>query len=101
MAAFNPDTPLSLPYQVFRVWSEFWQDRDLTSTRIPPLYHYGRASNGGAFIIAPCSVDEVRAFIASRTSDHELTYRIETPDLGSTWIGHWTLFTVHLRDGNL
>jgi hypothetical protein len=101
MEAFNPATPLALPYRVFRVWGEFWQDQDLSSDRIPPLYHYGRASNCGAFIIAPCSVDEVKAFIASRPNDDDLTYRIETGELGSTWIGHWCLFVVHLRDGCL
>ena len=98
MEKWPPYTPDGLAYRTYRIWSLFWQDQDLALTRTPPLYHYGNTLNGGALIIAPCSVDEVKFFIASREADKSYHYTLEASELGTAWIGFWTLFSVSQQE---
>ena len=92
------ETPFGLAYRTYRIWGEFWNSQEATSKRTPPLYHSGRTPSGVALIIAPCSVNEVEAFISSAQQDSFVKYKIEASELGAEWIGFWCLFSVTVRE---
>jgi len=92
------ETPFGLAYRTYRIWGEFWHSQESTSKRTPPLYRSGRTTSGGALIIAPCSVNEVEAFIAFAQQDTSIKYKIEASELGSEWIGFWCLFSVTIKE---
>ena len=94
MNEFSPPTSEGLAYRAFREWAGHWINQDTFGHKVPPLHHYGHTSTGGALIIAPCSVDEVVLFIASRPKDSDIRYLFESSDVGPEWLGHWCLFTV-------
>jgi hypothetical protein len=93
-------TPSGLAYRTYRIWGDFWKAQDPVSKRTPPLYHSGRTINGGALIIAPCSLDEVAVFIASSQNDSSVKYKIEASELGTEWIGFWCLFSVSIKEND-
>ena len=98
MRDFHSSSPYGLAYQTYRIWGDFWGFSGETLNKTPPLYHWGNTPDGGALIVAPCSMNEVEAFIAIEQHRESLLYKIETDELGTAWIGFWTLFSVHLEN---
>ena len=95
MKDFHAHSPDGLAYQTYRIWGDYWRIGNPTFNRTPPLYHWGNTPDGGALIIAPCSMSEVQNFISVEQHRESLFYKLETSELGTTWIGFWSLFSVH------
>ena len=97
MRDFHASSPYGLAYQTYRIWGDYWSLDNPTFSRTPPLYHWGNTPHDGALIIAPCASNEVEAFITTEQHRESLHFKIETDELGTSWIGFWTLFSVHLE----